>query len=130
MEKTGWVLSWIFALFMLVASAAPKFLGAQVAVDPMTSLGWPVQFLVPIGLLEVAGTILFLLPRTAVCGALLLTGVFGGAIASHLRVGSPMVSATLFGVYLGLTMWAALWLRAENLRAVLPFTRIPSRRVE
>ena len=123
MEKAGWVLSWILALFMVIASAAPKLLGAQVAVDPMTSLGWPAQFLVPIGLLEVAGTVLFLLPRTAVCGGVVLTGVFGGAIASHLRIGSPMVSATLFGVYLGVIMWAALWLRSHSVRAVLPFTR-------
>jgi len=120
MKRSGWVMSWLFAAFMLAASAAPKLLGAQVAIAPMRALGWPDQWLVLIGVIELAGTVLFLYPRTAVCGAILLTGVLGGAMASHLRVGSPLFSSTLFGAYLGVMMWAALWLRDDDLRRILP----------
>jgi hypothetical protein len=123
MKKAGWAMSWLLALFMLVASVAPKLLGAQVAIEPMTAIGWPTRFLVLIGLVELVGTVLFLSPRTAVSGAILLTGLFGGAMASHLRVGSPLVSATLFGAYLGAIMWTALWLRDDKVRAVLPFVQ-------
>ena len=123
MKRAGWALSWLFALFMLAGSVAPKLLGAQVAIRPMDALGWPAGFLALIGLIELTGTLLFLFPTTAVCGAILLTGLFGGAMASHLRVGSPMLSATLFGGYLGVIMWTALWLREGKVRAVLPFIR-------
>jgi DoxX-like family len=62
-------------------------------------------------------------PRTAVLGAILFMGVFGGAIASHMRVGDPLFSHDLFGVYLGVAMWGGLWLRDPALRAVFPMRR-------
>lgn len=63
---------------------------------------------------------LYLIPRTAILGAVLFTGVFGGAIASHLRLGDPLFSHVLFGVYLGLFAWGGLWLRDPALRALFP----------
>ena len=114
MKKTGWLMSAFFALFMLAGSAAPKLIGAQIATDAMTNIGWPTQHLLLIGLIEVACTVLFIAPRTAFIGAVLLTGLFGGAIASHLRVDSPLFSHTLFGFYLGLWMWLSLWLRDNS----------------
>ena len=63
---------------------------------------------------------LYLIPRTAILGAVLFTGVFGGAIASHLRLGDPLFSHVLFGVYLGLFAWGGLWLRDSALRALFP----------
>ena len=114
MKKTGWLMSAFFALFMLAGSAAPKLIGAQVATDAMTNIGWPTQHLLLIGLIEVACTVLFIAPRTAFIGAVLLTGLFGGTIASHLRVDSPLFSHTLFGIYLGLWMWLSLWLRDNS----------------
>src|SRR5690554_7967106 len=126
MEKTGWVMSVIFALFILIASAAPKYFGAQVAVDSMVTLGWSSQYLLLIGTIEVVGIILFLYPRTALTGAILLTGLFGGAIASKLRVDSPMFSHTLFGVYLGIFMYVSLWLRNPSIRNFLPLITNPS----
>ncbi len=114
MKKTGWLMSAFFALFMLAGSAAPKLIGAQVATDAMTNIGWPTQHLLLIGLIEVACTVLFIAPRTAFIGVVLLTGLFGGAIASHLRVDSPLFSHTLFGIYLGLWMWLSLWLRDNS----------------
>jgi hypothetical protein len=120
---TGRILSALFILFMLGASVAPKlfFPEASGAYKIMDQIGWPQKFLLLIGLIELIGTALYAIPRTSVLGAVLMTGLLGAAMAAHLRVGSPMASHTLFGLYLGIIMWAGLWLRDEKLRAVLPF---------
>ncbi len=65
--------------------------------------------------------LLYAVPRTAVLGAILLTGLFGGAMATHLRIGSPLFSHLLFGLYLGLLVWGGLYLRDARLRALIPF---------
>jgi hypothetical protein len=72
-----------------------------------------------LGVLGLACTVLYAWPRTAVLGAILLTGYFGGAIATHLRAGSPMFSHLLFGFYLGLMVWAGLYLRDPRIRKLL-----------
>ena len=72
------------------------------------------------GLLLLAITALYAWPRTAVLGAVLLTGYLGGAVATHLRVGDPLFSHILFGVYLGIALWGGLWLRDGRVRALLP----------
>ena len=73
------------------------------------------------GVLVLAITALYAWPRTAILGALLLTAYLGGAVATHVRVGSPLFSHILFGVYLGVIAWAGLWLRNPRLRTLLPF---------
>ena len=121
---TGRVLSGLFVLFMLGASIAPKFLMADmVAEQNMTPLGWPAKYLLLVGLIELACVILYVIPRTSLFGAVLMTGLLGGAIATNLRVDNPLFSHTLFGVYLGLVMWGGLWLRDASLRAVFPVRR-------
>lgn len=121
---TGRVLSGLFVLFMLGASIAPKFLMADmVAEQNMTPLGWPAKYLLLIGLIELTCVILYVVPRTSLLGAILMTGLLGGAIASNLRVENPLFSYTLFGIYLGLFMWGGLWLRDASLRAVFPVRR-------
>jgi hypothetical protein len=115
----GWALTGLFALFMLGASIAPKLLGMPVAAETLTGLGWP-DYTLLIGVLELTFVLLYLYPRTSVLGAVLMTGLLGGAMATHLRVGSPLFSHTLFGIYLGLTMWGGLWLRSPALRALFP----------
>lgn len=121
---TGRVLSGLFVLFMLAASIAPKFLMADmVAEQSMTPLGWPAKYLLLIGLIELACVVLYVIPRTSLLGAVLMTGLLGGAIATNLRVENPLFSHTLFGVYLGLFMWGGLWLQDASLRAVLPVRR-------
>jgi hypothetical protein len=118
---TGRALSALFALFMLGASIAPKLLGLPVAEDTMAQLGWPPGYSVMIGLIELACLVLYLIPRTSVLGAVLMMGLLGGAMATHIRVGSPLFSHTLFSIYLGLVMWGGLWLRDPRLRGSFPF---------
>lgn len=121
LRKTGWVMTGLYTLFMLGASVTPKFLGLQAALDSLDAMGWSSAYLVPIGGIELACVLLFLYPRTALLGAIVTTGLLGGALASQLRVGSPWFSHTLFSIYLGAFMWLALWLRDEQLRPQFPF---------
>lgn len=111
MKKAGWIMTALLVLFLLGASVAPKFMGAQAAVDSLTAIGWPTGSLMWLGVLELALTVLYALPRTGPLGAVLMTGLLGGTVASHLRAGSPLASHTLFGVYLGVFLWVALYLR-------------------
>ncbi|MCA0203279.1 MAG: DoxX family protein [Proteobacteria bacterium] len=123
LARLGWVLSGLFALFMLGASVAPKLLGLDVAQETMTALGWTEAPILLIGLLELACTLLFLYPPTATLGAVLMMAILGGAITTQIRAGSPLASHTLFGVYLGVMMWGGLWLRSPALRRLFPFGR-------
>jgi hypothetical protein len=117
--KTGWIMTGLVVLFMLGASVTPKFLHMQAAADSMSQLGWPVKYLLFIGAMELLFTILFAIPRTGLIGAVLMTGLLGGALASNLRADMPMASHTLFSIYLGAFMWLALWLRDPRLRGYL-----------
>jgi hypothetical protein len=116
----GRVLSGLYVLFTLVASAAPKLIGAGVARESMDQLGWDTQYLLTIGFIELACVVLYVVPATSVLGAVLSTALLGGAIASQLRADAPMFTHVLFGIYLGLFMWGGLWLRQPMLRALLP----------
>jgi hypothetical protein len=117
---TGRALSALFILFMLGASVAPKLTGAAVARDTLVQLGWSADDVLFIGLVELAGVLLYAIPRTSVAGAVLMTGLLGGAMAAHLRIGSPLFSHVLFSIYLALFMWGGLWLRTPALRALFP----------
>lgn len=123
MKIAGWLLSVLTGLFLAVASAVPKFLGIEAALEPMEVVGWPVKYLVLIGAIEVGCVILFLIPRTALLGAVLTTGLLGAALAANLRVDNPLFSHTLFSIYLGVAVWMALWLREDRVRAVFPLVR-------
>jgi uncharacterized membrane protein YphA (DoxX/SURF4 family) len=116
----GRVMSGLVIAFMLMASAFPKLFMPALAVQSMQQLGWNPKHLMVIAVLELVGTILYAIPRTAVLGAVLLTGLLGGAIATHLRIENPLFSHTLFPVYVGLLMWGGLWLRNAQVRALLP----------
>ncbi|WP_116653353.1 DoxX family protein [Pelagibacterium sediminicola] len=118
----GWIMSGLLALFILGASAAPKLIGSELAIAPMEVVGWPVKYMVLIGLIEAGTIVLFLIPRTALFGAALFTALLGGALAANLRVDNPLFSHTLFSLYLGIFAWAALWLREPKIRGVFPVT--------
>ena len=107
----------------LGASVAPKLLGMPVAEETMKQLGWPAGYAFGIGVIELTCLVLYLYPRTNVLGAILFMGLFGGAMATQLRAGSPLFSHVLFSIYLGLFMWGGLWLRDPTVRALFPWRR-------
>jgi hypothetical protein len=115
----GWGLSALFALFMLGASALPKLAGLPVAQDTMAALGWPDAPVLAIGVLELALTLMVLWPRAALPGAILMTGLLGGAMVTQIRAESALLTHVLFSVYLGGVMWGGLLLREPRLRALL-----------
>jgi hypothetical protein len=114
----GRVLSGAAVLF-LAFDAAMKVLNVQAAVDGTTQLGYPAAVVVPIGLMQGALLALYLVPRTAPLGAVLWTGYLGGAVATHLRVLSPLLTHTLFPIYVAVLLWAGLWLRDPRVRGLL-----------
>lgn len=120
---TGRVLTALFALFMLGASIFPKLTGMAVAEQTLAALGWPPGYALMIGVIELACVVLYLVPSTSLLGAVLMTGLLGGAMATQIRAASPLFSHILFSLYLGAFMWGGLWLRLPAVRAVLPFLR-------
>lgn len=118
---TGRVLTGVFALFMLGASVAPKLLGMPVAEETLAQLGWPPGYAVFIGVVELTCVVLYLIPRTSLLGAVLMMALLGGAMATKMRVESPLFTHTLFSIYLALFMWGGLWLRDPVVRSLFPY---------
>jgi len=114
----GRVLTGLSGAFLLLDSGI-KLAKARVAVEGSVALGYPATVVFGLGVVLLACTALFLLPRTAVVGAVLLTGYLGGAIATHVRVGDPMFSHTLFPIYLAMLIWGGLYLRDHRVRQIL-----------
>lgn len=119
---TGRVLSGLCVLFLIVDAAA-KIARLEPVVQGTVELGYPDTVLVPLGLVLLASTILYAIPATAMLGAILVTGYLGGAVATHVRVGHPLLTHTLFPVWLGIALWGGLWLRDARLRTLLPVQR-------
>ncbi|ESZ57541.1 membrane protein [Mesorhizobium sp. L103C131B0] len=121
---TGRVLSGLIILFMIFDGVI-KLPPLDVVTQTMVPLGWPADVNVArtLGIIGLISTALYALPRTSVLGAILLTGYLGGAIATNMRVGSPLFSHTLFSVYLGIILWGGLYLRDPSVRTLIPFSR-------
>ena len=119
-STAGYVLTGLVAAF-LTFDTVMKLLQLAPAVQGTTELGYPAGTVVVIGAIELVCLVLYLIPPTSVLGALLLTGYLGGAIATHVRVGSPLPTHTLFPIYVALLVWGGLYLRESRLRALLPF---------
>lgn len=118
----GYILSGLVILFLLF-DAGLKLVAPEVAIKySPPDLGWPLEVgtMHLLGILLLIPTLLYIWPRTAIFGAILITGYLGGAIATHVRIDSPLFSHSLFGVYLGLMLWGGLWLRDPRLRALIP----------
>lgn len=118
MHMAGWTVTGLVAAF-LTFDAVIKIIEIAPVTASFQQLGYPVDLARGIGVLEAMILMLYLVPRTSVLGAVLLTGVLGGAVASHLRIESPLLTHTLFGVYLGAAAWAGLYLRNRKLRELL-----------
>ncbi len=118
----GRIISGFVVLFLLVDAGFKLIRPLPApAVEAFGKLGYPVEFAGGIGVLLLACVAVYLIPRTSVLGAILLTGYLGGAVASHVRVGDPWFSHALFPVYVGLLIWGGLYLRDERLRALVPW---------
>lgn len=114
---TGWVLSGLAALFLLI-DGGMKLWKPVVVVEATRQLGYPESQITGIGVLLLACTLLYVFPRTAIFGAILLTGYLGGAAASQLRIGAGWFNVT-FAIMLGVLAWAGLWLRDMRVRRLL-----------
>jgi hypothetical protein len=118
----GWVLSGLTIAFMLFDSLSKLALERHV-IAATIGIGYPLATIRPIGLILLACTLLYAIPRTAVLGAILLTGFMGGAVASKIRIEDPLFSSILFGVYFGIILWAGVYLRDDRVRALIPLRR-------
>ena len=120
----GLIMSGLVILFLLFDGGI-KLVPLEIVMQTSGEIGLPTDasFARLLGILTLIGVVLYAIPQTAVLGAILLTGYRGGAIATHLRIDSPLFSHTLFGVYLGLLIWGGLYLREPRLRALIPFRR-------
>ena len=120
--STAW---WVGAILtalvvaFLVFDAAVKFTANSTVVSAFAQLGYPLALAPVIATLEIVCLVVYLVPRTSLLGALLWTGYLGGAIATHLRVGNPLFSHTLFPIYVAVLIWGGLVLRDADLRVFL-----------
>lgn len=117
--RTGLVITALAAVF-LAFDTVVKLLELPMAVDATVQLGYPSSAVIVVGAIQALCLVLYLIPRTSVLGALLLTGYLGGAVASQMRAGHELFGFVLFPVYVGVLMWGALFLRDSRLRALIP----------
>jgi hypothetical protein len=118
-SKVAVVIGWILGCLptpLLISSAIIKFIQPKFMMDDWVKSGWPQAAAIPLGAIELTCTILYLIPRTAMLGAILLTGYMGGAIAHHVRLGEPFFIQSALPVLL----WLGLYLRDPRLRALAP----------
>jgi DoxX-like family len=116
----GWGMSGLMIAFLLFDSVSKLVLEHHV-VEATTQIGYPLDVIRPLGVICLACTLLYAIPRTSILGAILLTGYLGGAIASKVRIEDPMFSSVLFGAYFGILVWGGLYLRDDRLRSLIPF---------
>ena len=119
--RAGHIVGGLAVLF-LIFDAAIKVLQLAPAIESTAQLGYAAQLVLPLGIAELICIAVYVYPRTAVLGAILLTGWFGGAMATHVRNGSPTFSI-VFPIIIGALVWGGLYLRDARLRELLPFRK-------
>jgi DoxX-like family len=119
---TSRILPGFIAAFMLL-DAVMKFVAPKPVADAFVRTGWPLHLSAVLGAILLVSTLLYLIPRTEVLGAILLTGYLGGAVATNLRLENPLFSNTLFPVYFGILVWGTLWLRDPRIGGLIPRRR-------
>jgi hypothetical protein len=117
---TGRALTMLAVVF-LVFDSIGKLLEVPPVVAGSAQLGYPASTVFPLGVILLLCVVAYVIPPTSVLGAVLLTGYLGGAVATHFRVDNPLVSHTLFPIYVALFVWGGLFLRDAELRALLPW---------
>ena len=116
----GRILSGLAVVFMLFDSITKLLMTPQV-VQGTTKLGYPVSTIPVIGAILLVFTVLYIIPKTSIFAAILLTGYLGGAVASNLRIMSPLFSNTLFPIYFAIILWGGIYLRYNILHEFIPF---------
>lgn len=119
---TGRILSGLMVAFLLM-DAVMKFVIPPAVVKGMADSGWPLHFSRPLGTILLSCLIVYVIPRTSVLGAILLTGYLGGAVASNMRLSMPLFAYTLFPIYVGVLIWGGLFLREPRLRQLIPLKK-------
>ncbi len=114
----GRIISALLGLFLLLVGVM-KLVKPAPVVEGTVKLGYPESVIIPLGIVLTACTVLYLIPRTSILGAILLTGYLGGAVATHVRAGEPWFNI-LFPVVFGVLIWGGLYLRDDRLRALIP----------
>ncbi len=115
----GRIISGLAVLFLLFDSAI-KLMKLPPAVEGTVRLGYPESLVLGVGIVELVCILVYVIPRTSVLGAILLTGYLGGATATNLRVGNPLFTHVLFPIYVGVLVWGGLFLRDHRLRELIP----------
>ena len=118
----GRIVSAIAVLFLLM-DGVMKVMQLTPVMESFEKLGYPTNVALSLGILQLVCVICYVIPRTSILGAILLTGYLGGAVATHVRVGDPLFSHVLFPVYLGILVWGGIWFRNERLRSVIPLQK-------
>jgi hypothetical protein len=118
----GCILSILPALFLLL-DGVMKWMKPEIVVKTTVEIGYQENIIVPLGIVLLICTVLYLIPQTSALGAVLLTGYLGGAVATNARIGSPLFSHILFPVYIVVLLWGGLFLRDPRVTALIPFRR-------
>ncbi len=118
----GRIMSALPVLFLLM-DGVMKLIKPAPVVEATVQLGYPESVILPLGVVLLFCTVLYVIPQTSVLGAILLTGYLGGAVATHVRVRDPLFTHTLFPIYVGVLIWGGLYLRDSRLRALIPIRR-------
>jgi hypothetical protein len=122
MVWAGRIISALPVLFLLM-DGVMKLVKPAPVVEATVKLGYPESTIFGMGIVLLACTVLYVIPATSVLGAILLTGYLGGAVATHVRVGDPLFTHTLFPVYFGILIWGGLYWRDARLRALIPLRK-------
>ena len=122
--RTTWIGRAIggLAVAFLIFDSAGKLLEVQPVIDSARQLGYSPDIMFGLGVILLSCVLVYVVPRTSVLGAVLLTGYLGGAVATHVRVGSPLFTHVLFPTYVATLLWGGLILRDPRLRAFLPWS--------
>jgi DoxX-like family len=115
----GRIMSGLVAAFMIFDAVIHLMKPAPVA-EAFAKLGFPIRLAVTLGIIELVCVLLYVVPRTSILGAILLTGYLGGAIAIQLPTGNSLFGEVLFPVYIGVILWGGIYLRDDRLRTLVP----------
>lgn len=122
--RIGWIVS-ALVVVILLADVATMLFAPQRLAEPMRETGFPLSMVTAVAIPALAGAVLYAIPRTAVLGAILITGFVGGAIATHVRIGEVAAPPQIFVALLGIATWGGLYLRDARLRSLFPW-RVPA----